>query len=296
MLENAISRLGGIRDVLYSIQRFRASFALVLRWDQYGLSESNIRSVFYKDRVLDPTEVLERSWLDLEEDGTMFRGPRSSDVRFQMDLISGSIGAMYHAFDELGTVNGCQFVSLYSILWVIYYNALNKIRGQRMPHDNTERKEKELAIEHLFGEIPKDMCMLSEEVTKAINTDISNLQIAEQRLTGKYTSMTTAATFFSSITVTAMQISSTMTGDALKDAVNTVWFTSLVFSIGSVIISLVGLSWFQSPMCSNAGDRGKGIEERSNIHAAKWAISVDDSCGSDIHAWPCTIRKLLQPG
>lgn len=54
--------------------------------------------------------------------------------------------------------------------------------------------------------------------------------------------MTTIATFFSSVTAAALVFVD------ITDVVNGFWFSSIVFSIGSAVYSLLGLTWYQSPM------------------------------------------------
>ncbi|KAJ6495374.1 WD40 repeat-like protein [Mycena sanguinolenta] len=54
------------------------------------------------------------------------------------------------------------------------------------------------------------------------------------------------ATFFSAVTATTLQFSINETGTAIKDAVNSFWFASLVFSIAAVVNSLLGLTWKQA--------------------------------------------------
>lgn len=55
--------------------------------------------------------------------------------------------------------------------------------------------------------------------------------------------MTTIATFFSSITGAALAFLN------INSTVNGFWFSSIVFSIASAVYSLLGLTWYQSPMC-----------------------------------------------
>ncbi|THH03782.1 hypothetical protein EW145_g6008 [Phellinidium pouzarii] len=250
LLENAISRLGGVGDVLNGIQQMRVALEITLRWDDHPIFGDDVRT-----GKLDSLEkVLERDWPDLKEDGEVF-----------------GAGAMEKAFDELGTVNGCQFVSLCTALRAVrddiwefrekVKRTVTSLCGFLLPdieiiyqefaasHDlEAERLAIKSIVSMFGGPLNGAFELLSNEITEAINRDIPNLRTAEQRVTDKYTSMSTTATFFSGITATAIQITVPMTGSALKDAVNTVWLTSLVFSVGSVIASLIGLSWLQSRM------------------------------------------------
>ena len=71
----------------------------------------------------------------------------------------------------------------------------------------------------------------------------------KERVTTRYLNITTIATFFSSVTVTALQTSlSINAGSAVWDAVNLFWFISLVFSVSSGVSSLLGMTWRKSKM------------------------------------------------
>ncbi|KAI5115675.1 hypothetical protein M0805_007567 [Coniferiporia weirii] len=63
-----------------------------------------------------------------------------------------------------------------------------------------------------------------------------------------YYNMLIAATFFSAVTATTLQLSyayNTNPHASLGVAVNTLWFVALVFSTASSLSSLVGLTWYQ---------------------------------------------------
>ena len=71
----------------------------------------------------------------------------------------------------------------------------------------------------------------------------------KERATAGYVSITTIATFFSSVTVTALQTSLTIhSHSAIWDVVNLFWFISLVFSVSSGVNSLLGMTWRKSKM------------------------------------------------
>lgn len=59
-------------------------------------------------------------------------------------------------------------------------------------------------------------------------------------------SLTTIATFFSALTASMLALSINTTNDRGLDAINTIWFLSLVFSIASAVNSLLWLTWLQS--------------------------------------------------
>ena len=71
----------------------------------------------------------------------------------------------------------------------------------------------------------------------------------KERATTRYVNITTIATFFSSVTATALQTSlSINAGSAVWDVVNLFWFISLVFSVSSGVSSLLGMTWRKSKM------------------------------------------------
>ena len=71
----------------------------------------------------------------------------------------------------------------------------------------------------------------------------------KERVTTRYLNITTIATFFSSVTVTAFQTSlSISAGSTVWDVVNFFWFISLVFSVSSGVSSLLGMTWRKSKM------------------------------------------------
>ena len=71
----------------------------------------------------------------------------------------------------------------------------------------------------------------------------------KERATTRYLNITTIATFFSSVTATALQTSlSINAGSAVWDVVNFFWFISLVFSVSSGVSSLLGMTWRKSKM------------------------------------------------
>ena len=71
----------------------------------------------------------------------------------------------------------------------------------------------------------------------------------KERVTTRYLNITTIATFFSSVTATALQTSlSINSGSTVWDVVNLFWFISLVFSVSSGVSSLLGMTWRKSKM------------------------------------------------
>ena len=68
----------------------------------------------------------------------------------------------------------------------------------------------------------------------------------EERATTRYLSLTTIATFFSSITATTLQFSYQQSGNTISDIVNLAWFISLVFSISSGVNGILSMTWRKS--------------------------------------------------
>ena len=86
-----------------------------------------------------------------------------------------------------------------------------------------------------------------------ITLDISALPMflaeEKERATTRYVNITTIATFFSSVTATALQTSLAISpGSTSWDVVNLFWFISLVFSVSSGVSSLLGMTWRKSKM------------------------------------------------
>ena len=92
--------------------------------------------------------------------------------------------------------------------------------------------KQDIFSEHLFRNIALPM-FISED---------------NERATTRYLSITTIATFFSSITATTLQFSYTEGSTTLGATVNLLWFTSLIFSVSSGVSSLLGMTWRKSPM------------------------------------------------
>ena len=64
----------------------------------------------------------------------------------------------------------------------------------------------------------------------------------------RYLNLTTVATFLSSVTATTLQITAGDQQSVLSILMNTMWFTSLIFSTASAIYSLLIMTWRQSPL------------------------------------------------
>ena len=64
----------------------------------------------------------------------------------------------------------------------------------------------------------------------------------------RYLNLTTVATFLSSVTATTLQITAGDPQSVLSIIMNTMWFTSIVFSTASAVYSLLIMTLRQSPM------------------------------------------------
>lgn len=75
---------------------------------------------------------------------------------------------------------------------------------------------------------------------------VPTIRFAQKHAAANLLNLSTVATFFSAVTATTLQFSFDQTGTPLADSVNGFWFTSLVFSIGAAVNSLLGLTWKQA--------------------------------------------------
>jgi WD repeat-containing protein 26 len=72
---------------------------------------------------------------------------------------------------------------------------------------------------------------------------VPSIRSAQEHAAANLLNLSTVATFFSAVTATTMQFSFDQTDTPLANSVNGFWFTSLVFSIGAAVNSLLGLTW-----------------------------------------------------
>ncbi|KAI5116568.1 hypothetical protein M0805_000992 [Coniferiporia weirii] len=95
----------------------------------------------------------------------------------------------------------------------------------------------------------KHIVNVTEGLSERFETSIPEfLKAREKAQSIDYNNMLTAATFFSAVTATTLQLSyayNTSTHASFGVAVNTLWFVALVFSTASSLNSLVGLTWYQ---------------------------------------------------
>ncbi len=79
-----------------------------------------------------------------------------------------------------------------------------------------------------------------------ISLGVPTIRFAQKHAAGNLLNLSTVATFFSAVTATTMQFSYSDVSTPLANSVNGFWFTSLVFSIGAAVNSLLGLTWKQA--------------------------------------------------
>ncbi|GBE88718.1 predicted protein [Sparassis crispa] len=106
------------------------------------------------------------------------------------------------------------------------------------------------AVERYLHDISTEMGDHLDSITSSLSVFIEigvpTIRFAQQHASQNLLNLTTVATFFSAVTATTMQFSYDMTASPLSQTVNTFWFTSLVFSIGAAVNSLLGLTWKQA--------------------------------------------------
>ena len=77
-------------------------------------------------------------------------------------------------------------------------------------------------------------------------TGVPTIRAAQKHAAANLLNLSTVATFFSAVTATTLQFSFDQTETTLANSVNGFWFTSLVFSIGAAVNSLLGVTWKQA--------------------------------------------------
>ncbi|RXW12918.1 hypothetical protein EST38_g12933 [Candolleomyces aberdarensis] len=101
-------------------------------------------------------------------------------------------------------------------------------------------------IHELSQEMGDHINCITSSLCMFIEVGVPQIRRVQQDDATKRLNLSTIATFFSAVTATTMQFSynldPTQTGSAI---VNTLWFSSLVFSIAATINSHLGLTWNQ---------------------------------------------------
>ncbi|OCH89316.1 WD40 repeat-like protein [Obba rivulosa] len=101
-------------------------------------------------------------------------------------------------------------------------------------------------LHDLSAEMGEHLDSITSSLSVFIEIGVPTIRFAQKHTSQNLLNLSTVATFFSAVTATTMQFSYTDTHRPIADAVNGFWFTSLVFSIGAAVNSLLGLTWKQA--------------------------------------------------
>ncbi|KAI6125837.1 WD40-repeat-containing domain protein, partial [Pisolithus croceorrhizus] len=129
-----------------------------------------------------------------------------------------------------------------------YTNQFRSAAVQRYVHD-------------LTSEIGYHVDNVTVTLAMFIEIGVPTISSHQQHAAANLLNLSTVATFFSGVTATTLQFSYSTTSGKLADIVNTLWFSSLVFSIAAAVNSLLGLTWKQAMY-------------RSPGHRVPWWVSI----------------------
>ncbi|KAI0355885.1 WD40 repeat-like protein [Trametes cingulata] len=101
-------------------------------------------------------------------------------------------------------------------------------------------------LHDLSAEMGEHIDSISSSLSVFIEIGVPTIRFAQKHASQNLLNLSTVATFFSAVTATTMQFSFDMTDSTLANAVNSFWFTSLVFSIAAAVNSLLGVTWKQA--------------------------------------------------
>ncbi|THH28595.1 hypothetical protein EUX98_g5601 [Antrodiella citrinella] len=101
-------------------------------------------------------------------------------------------------------------------------------------------------LHDLSAEMSEHVDSITSSLSIFIEVGVPTIRFAQKHAAANLLNLSTVATFFSAVTATTLQFSFDTTGTPLADSVNAFWFTSLVFSIGAAVNSLLGLTWKQA--------------------------------------------------
>ncbi|KAF7344445.1 Catabolite degradation [Mycena sanguinolenta] len=178
------------------------------------------------------TESAQRPTIDLEKFPEQFEALANNIMTF---------GRCLNEFPEF-TRDSMNFTSITSFEGDLRYwaSCLRVYHGQfRYPAVQTYVHDLAAELGQNIDGIISTLVLFVEVVSFATISEISIILLSRINLL-------TVATFFSAVTATTLQFSINETGTAIKDAVNSFWFASLVFSIAAVVNSLLGLIWEQA--------------------------------------------------
>ncbi|PAV18424.1 WD40 domain containing protein [Pyrrhoderma noxium] len=86
------------------------------------------------------------------------------------------------------------------------------------------------------------------ELRDRVGEEVAMIRRTQDISSQRYLNLTTVATFLSSVTATTLQITAGDQQSVLSIIMNTMWFTSLVFSTASAVYSLLIMTWSRSPV------------------------------------------------
>ncbi|PAV18425.1 WD40 domain containing protein [Pyrrhoderma noxium] len=116
-------------------------------------------------------------------------------------------------------------------------------------------KDIELAGDYIEREILDPLTTafetFSAKLRDGVDKEVAMIRKAQNFSGQRYLNLTTVATFLSSVTATTLQITignQQSVQSVLSIVMNTMWFTSLVFSTASAVYSLLIMTWRQSPV------------------------------------------------
>ncbi|KAI0760480.1 WD40 repeat-like protein [Fomes fomentarius] len=101
-------------------------------------------------------------------------------------------------------------------------------------------------LHDLSSEMGEHIDSITSSLSVFIEIGVPTIRFAQKHASQNLLNLSTVATFFSAVTATTMQFSFETTDTPLANAVNSFWFTSMVFSIGAAVNSLLGLTWKQA--------------------------------------------------
>ncbi|PAV18453.1 WD40 domain containing protein [Pyrrhoderma noxium] len=87
-----------------------------------------------------------------------------------------------------------------------------------------------------------------DELRNVAVNEVEMMRQAQDLSSQRYLNLMTVSTFLSSVTASTLQITANNSESVLSIIVNTMWFTSLVFSTASAVYSLLIMTWRQSPV------------------------------------------------
>ena len=80
----------------------------------------------------------------------------------------------------------------------------------------------------------------------SLNAGVPTIRFAQEHGAANLLNLSTLSIFFTAVTAATLPFTYQSHGTPLEDAVNALWFTSIVFSIASAVNSLLGLTWKQA--------------------------------------------------